>query len=72
MTVFASAFGCEVEFFEHTLPWAHPVIGASDPPEKVYELPAPATTDGQLGEMLEFTNYYVTQTCGRYPVALTD
>jgi len=72
VTVFASAFGCEVEFFEHTLPWAHPVIKADDPPEKVYELSPPAATDGQLGQMLEFTSYYVAQTRGRYPIALTD
>jgi uroporphyrinogen-III decarboxylase len=72
VTVFASAFGCQVDFFEHTLPWAHPVIGSADGAEKVWELDAPAVTDGQLGAMLEFTEYYVEQTRGRYPVALTD
>jgi hypothetical protein len=72
VTVFASAFGCEVQYFEHTLPWAHPVIKADDPPEKVYELEPPDVTDGQLGQMLEFTDYFVAQTQGRYPVALTD
>jgi len=72
VTVFASAFGSEVEFFDHTLPWAHPVIKADDPPEKVYELPAPKITDGQLGEMLEFIDYFVEQTKGRYPIANTD
>jgi uroporphyrinogen-III decarboxylase len=72
VTVVASAFGCEVQYFDHTLPWAHPVIKADDPPEKVYELKPPAVTDGQLGQMLEFTDYYVTETKGRYPIALTD
>lgn len=72
VTVFASAFGCEIEFFEHTLPWAHPVIKSNDPPEKVYALPSPAPTDGQLGQMLEFTEYFVAQTKGRYPIANTD
>ncbi|MFI5397967.1 MAG: uroporphyrinogen decarboxylase family protein [Candidatus Binatia bacterium] len=72
VTVFASAFGCKVDFFEHTLPWAHPVIGQSDPPEKVYDLPAPALDAGQLGDMLAFTEYFVSQTHGRYPVAVTD
>ncbi|MDI6858353.1 MAG: uroporphyrinogen decarboxylase family protein [Dehalococcoidia bacterium] len=72
VTVFASAFGCEVEFFEHTLPWAHPVIKADDPPEKVYELEPPDVTSGQLGQMLEFTDYFIAQTQGRYPLALTD
>ncbi|HUS81641.1 MAG TPA: uroporphyrinogen decarboxylase family protein, partial [Dehalococcoidia bacterium] len=71
-SVFASAFGCEVQYFDHTLPWAHPVIKANDPPEKVYELPAPRVVDGQLGQMLEFNDYFVSQTGGRYPMALTD
>jgi hypothetical protein len=72
VTVFASAFGCPVDFFTHTLPWAHPVIRESDPAEKVYELPPPAVDDGQLGDMLAFTDYFVAQTQGRYPVAMTD
>jgi hypothetical protein len=72
VSVFASAFGCEVQYFKHTLPWAHPVIRADDPPQKVYELPVPEPTDGQLGQMLEFTDYFVAQTKGRYPIAMTD
>ena len=72
VTVFASAFGCEVEFFKHTLPWAHPLIGPEDPPEKVYELTAPAVDAGQLGEMLALTDRLVARTQGRYPVAMTD
>jgi hypothetical protein len=72
VTVFASAFGCQVEFFDHTLPWAHPVIRPQDPPEKAYELPAPTVTDGQLGAILEWGDYFVRQTGGRYALALTD
>lgn len=72
VTVFASAFGCPVEFFDHTLPWAHPVIREGDPSEKVYDLEAPAVTAGQLGEMLEFTDFFVQSTGGRYPIAITD
>jgi hypothetical protein len=72
VTVFASAFGCEVEFFDHTLPWAHPVIRPGDAPEKVYELPVPAVTDGQLGTILEWGDYFVERTAGRYALALTD
>ena len=72
VTVFASAFGCPVEFFDHTLPWAHPVIRSSDVPEKVYDLSAPAVDAGQLGDMLAFTDYFVRETRGRYPVAITD
>ncbi len=72
VTVFASAFGCEVQLFEHTLPWAHAVIKSGDSPDKVYSLPSPTPTDGQLGQMLEFTEYFVQQTKGRYPIAMTD
>jgi hypothetical protein len=72
VTVFASAFGCAVDFFTHTLPWAHPVIRQDDPPEKVYDLEPPAVTDGQLGTMLAFTDHFVAETAGRYPVAMTD
>jgi Uroporphyrinogen decarboxylase (URO-D) len=71
-SVFASAFGCEVQYFDHTLPWAHPVIREHDPAEKVYDLQAPKVTNGQLGQMLEFNDYFVAQTGGRYPIALTD
>ena len=72
VTVFASAFGCDVEFFDHTLPWAHPVIRPGDAPEKVYDLSAPAVTDGQLGTILEWGDYFVERTAGRYALALTD
>lgn len=72
VTVFASAFGCQVDFFGHTMPWAHPVIAAGDPPEKVYDPPTPAVTDGQLGTILEFTDYFAAETKRRYPLALTD
>ena len=72
VTVFASAFGCPVRFFDHTAPWVEPLIRAEDPPEKVYELPRPAVTDGQLGTMLEYTDYFVAETGGRYPIGLTD
>jgi hypothetical protein len=61
-----------VRFFDHTAPWAEPLIRAEDPPEKVYDLRQPAVTDGQLGTMLEYTDYFVAETCGRYPIGLTD
>jgi hypothetical protein len=72
VTVFASAFGCPVRYFDHTLPWAYPLIKQGDSPNQVYELPRPAVTDGQLGAMLEFTDYFVAETGGRYPIGLTD
>ena len=39
VTVFASAFGCPVRFFDHTLPWAHPLIKEGDAANQVYKLP---------------------------------
>ncbi len=71
VTVFASAFGCLVDY-DHGLPWASPIIRQDDLPRKVYELPIPNVTDGQLGDMLKFTDYFVKETKGRYPIALTD
>jgi hypothetical protein len=72
VTAFASPFGCEVEYFEYTLPWAHPAIQSGDPPDRVYELDPPAITGGQLGDMLAFTDFFVAQAQGRYPIAVTD
>jgi hypothetical protein len=67
--VIPSAFGCRVRWFDHTLPWALPVIRATDPPEKVYELPKPKVTDAHMGTILEYIDFFVTQTGGRYPIA---
>jgi len=72
VTPLASAFGCLVRYFDHTSPWVEPLIRAEDPPEKVYELPRPAVTDGQLGAILEYIDYFVAETGGRYPIAITD
>jgi hypothetical protein len=72
VTPLASAFGCHVRYFDHTSPWVEPLIRAEDPPEKVYELPRPAVTDGQLGAILEYIDYFVAETGGRYPIAITD
>jgi len=69
VTVVASAFGCPVRFLDHTAPWVEPLIRAEDPPEEVYELPSPKVTDGQLGAILEYIDFFVTQTGGRYPIA---
>jgi hypothetical protein len=69
VTPLPSAFGCPVHYFDHTSPWVDPLIRAEDPPEKVYDLPAPAVTDGQLGKLLEYTDYFTTETGGRYPIS---
>lgn len=68
--VFASAFGCQIEWFEERDPWALPII--SDDPQRVYELEPPAVTDGLLGRALEMTAYFREKTDGRYPIRMTD
>ena len=72
VTPLASAFGCPVRYFDHSAPWVEPLIRPGDPPEKVYELPSPKVTDGQLGSILELIDYFVAETGGRYPIAITD
>jgi uroporphyrinogen-III decarboxylase len=72
VTIFASAFGCLIDFPENMYPRSHPLLKSGDPAEKVYDLPRPSVTDGQLGEMLEFTDYFVGKTGGRYPIQMTD
>jgi len=69
VTPLPSAFGCHVRYFDHTSPWVEPLIRAEDPPEKVYDLPPPAVTDGQLGTVLEYVDYFVAETAGRYPIS---
>ncbi len=72
VTIFASAFGCPIEYQENLYPQCRPVIKRDDPAEMVYDLPRPSVTDGQLGQMLEFTDYFVEKTGGRYPIQMTD
>jgi uroporphyrinogen-III decarboxylase len=70
VTIFPSAFGCRVRWFENQQPWNDPII--FDDPSRVYELPRPSITDGQLGDVLEYTRYFVEQTGGELPVRMTD
>ncbi|MEW5815512.1 MAG: uroporphyrinogen decarboxylase family protein, partial [Spirochaetota bacterium] len=71
--IFASAFGCEVEWFEHKDPWAHPIIIITDDPRQVvYELEPPAVTDGLLGRVLDLTAFFREHTDGQYPIRMTD
>jgi len=70
--VFASAFGCEVEFPWDQMPWSRPVIKAGEPAEKVYDLPAPDVHSGLLGDILDFAEYFDSKAGGKYPVAMTD
>jgi len=65
-----SAFGAEVVWWENAFPAVRPVIG--DRPERVYELPRPKVTDGELGRILATTRYFIKETAGRLPIRLGD
>jgi hypothetical protein len=70
--VFASAFGCKIEFPPDQMPWSHFLINAGDPPEKVYELKPPGLRDGLLGQVLDWSEYFDQQAKHKYPIAMTD
>ncbi len=70
--VFASAFGCEVEFPPDQMPWSHPVIKAGEPAKRVYELEPPDVRSGLLGEILDYAEYFDRKAEGKYPIAVTD
>ncbi|MGA2534123.1 MAG: hypothetical protein ABSG19_13930, partial [Candidatus Aminicenantales bacterium] len=65
-----SAFGAEVVWWENAFPAVRPLIG--DRPGRVYELPRPKVTDGELGRILAITRYFIEKTDGRFPIRLGD
>ncbi len=70
VTIFPSAFGCQVRRFEDDQPWAEPLIGSEA--SRVYDLPRPNVTDGHLADVLECTRYFVERTNSAYPIRMTD
>ncbi|MBN2365547.1 MAG: hypothetical protein EH225_06105 [Calditrichaeota bacterium] len=66
----ASAFGCQVEWWENDFPAAHPLL--ENQPEKVSDLHKPDIQEGELSRILRYTSYFIEETNGRYPVRLTD
>ncbi|MEW5900726.1 MAG: uroporphyrinogen decarboxylase family protein [Acidobacteriota bacterium] len=65
-----SAFGCEVVWWPNDFPSVRPLIGQS--PSKVYDLPQPEVTDGELGRILDYTRYFIERTGGRLPIRMAD
>ncbi len=65
-----SAFGCEVVWWENDLPAVHPVFAEGI--DEITPLPMPTVRDGQLGRMLDYTDYFIEQTNGRYPIRMCD
>ncbi len=70
--VFASAFGCRIEFPPDQMPWSYPVIKAGEPAGKVYELEPPDVRAGLLGDILDWAEYFDKKAEHAYPVAMTD
>jgi Uroporphyrinogen decarboxylase (URO-D) len=66
----ASGFGSEVIWWENDFPAVKPLLG--DEPHQVYDLKRPTTTDGELGRILDYTRYFISQTKGALPIRLTD
>lgn len=64
-----SAFGCEVVWQERDFPAVRPCI---QDPEQINDLEMPSLRDGELGRVLDYTNYFQEQTKGQYPIRLTD
>jgi hypothetical protein len=65
-----AAFGCEIVWWEDNFPSVRPL--ALDDPKRIYDLPRPTLSSGEMGRILDYTRYFIEQTEGRYPVRLTD
>ncbi|MEI6875738.1 MAG: uroporphyrinogen decarboxylase family protein, partial [Spirochaetota bacterium] len=70
--IFASAFGCKIENFDHQLPASRPLVGGDRASAEVLRLGLPPVDAGMLGDILEMTSYFEKATGGRYPIAVTD
>jgi len=65
-----AAFGCEVVWWEDNFPSVKP-LPLGDP-AKVYDLPLPTLSSGEMGRILDYTRYFIEKTEGRVPIRLTD
>ena len=70
VTVFPSAFGCQLRLFEDQQPWAEPIL--FDEPQQVYNLEPPRIDAGQLGDVLDYARFFMAETNGEYPLRVTD
>lgn len=70
--VFASAFGCAVDFADDQYPMSHPVIQSGEPASKVYDLAQPDVHSGLLQDTLAFADYFQLNAGDRFPIAITD
>lgn len=70
--VFASAFGCKVDFPWDQFPRAHSLIKSGEPADRVNQIEPPDVRGGLLGEILEFAEYFNQKAGKKYPIAMTD
>jgi len=70
--VFASAFGCEIDFPDDQFPRSHPLIKSGEPAENVNQIKPPGIRDGLLGEVLDFAEYFNKKAGKKYHIAMTD
>jgi hypothetical protein len=66
----ASAFGCEVVWWEKDFPAVKPLF--EDGIDQILELSKPDITAGELGRILDYTVFFIEETGGKYPIRLTD
>jgi uroporphyrinogen-III decarboxylase len=66
----ASAFGAEVNWWENDFPSVKPLLG--NDPQQVYGLKPPAVTAGELGRILDYTRFFISESRGTIPIRLTD
>lgn len=65
-----SAFGCEVVWWENDFPAVRPCLAGD--PNNAYDMPEPTLSGGELGRILEYTQYFLEKTGGSVPIRLTD
>ena len=65
-----AAFGCEVVWHEANFPSVKP-LPLTDP-TKIFSLPRPIVSSGEMGRILATTRYFIERTGGRIPIRLTD
>src|SRR6056297_3661629 len=70
--VFASAFGCQADFPDDQFPRVHPLMKTGEAADRVNQIEPPGIKDGQLGQVLEFADYFNKKAGKKYPIAMTD
>ena len=64
-----SAFDCEVVWPQNDFPTIRPLISE---PEAIVDLTMPGLRDGELGRILDYTQYFRLYTDKLYPIRMTD